>query len=296
MGVVNASPVSEPAESEPAPAAKPERIAAFFDLDHTLVACSSAFAFGKPFVDSGEITRREALVLTFRQLTFRFFGRSEDGLDGDGRALSAIVTGKDAGAIQKVVEQNIANVIMPTVYPEAKELIRRHRDAGHVLVVVSASPEDMVRPIASRLGIEHAVGTRMSTIDGRYSGQITFFCKSQYKLVAMREIAEEFGIDLQASYAYSDSGTDLAMLEGTGHPHAVNPDRDLRRLAEERGWPILEFTNPLPPVRVSQLPKLRRRTVTAMVTAGTACVATFAVLALQGTDQRRHRGRGLLFS
>ena len=82
--------------------------------------------------------------------------------------------------------------------------------------------------------------------DGHYTGEISRYAYGPEKAVAIRELAEQRGYDLAASYAYSDSATDVPMLESVGHPYAVNADRALRKIATERGWPLLTFSNAVP--------------------------------------------------
>ena len=141
------------------------------------------------------------------------------------------------------------------VFAEAADLIEEHRAAGREIVIVSSSGAEMVEPIGELLGVDRVVATRMVTVDGRYTGEIDFYAYGENKAEAMRQLAEESGYDLADCYAYSDSITDLPMLEAVGHPHAVTPDKELRRIAAERGWPILVFTRPvtlgsrLPPAR-----------------------------------------------
>src|SRR5258706_10217674 len=127
------------------------------------------------------------------------------------------------------------------------QLIRGHQGAGRVVYIVSASPVEIVEPLATYLGVDAFLGTR-SEIDaeGRYSGRMEFYCFGPAKRVAMEHVAAERGIDLAASYAYSDSATDLPMLECVGHPVAVNPDRELAKAAKENDWEVREFSNAVP--------------------------------------------------
>jgi hypothetical protein len=131
------------------------------------------------------------------------------------------------------------------VYAEAADLIEEHRAAGREIVIVSTSGADMVEPIGEMLGVDRVVATRMVTRDGKYTGEIDFYAYGENKAVAVRQVAAEMAYDLADCWAYSDSVTDLPMLEAVGHPTAVNPDRGLRRLAGERGWPVLTFSRPV---------------------------------------------------
>src|SRR5690606_41716447 len=107
--------------------------------------------------------------------------------------------------------------------------------------------EELGRPIADMLAITHCVGSRMEIVDGRYTGTVEYYCYGEYKAIAARRLAAEHGYDLAASHAYTDSSTDLPLLETVGHPHAVNPDKAVRRIAVERGWPVQTFTKPVAP-------------------------------------------------
>jgi phosphoserine phosphatase len=124
-------------------------------------------------------------------------------------------------------------------------LFEEHRAAGRDVVIVSSSGEEVVGPIGEMLGVDRVVATRMVVENGAYTGDIAFYAYGEGKATAMRELAAEQGYDLSASYAYSDSMTDLPMLEAVGHPTAVNPDKALRKVATERGWPIREFRRPV---------------------------------------------------
>jgi hypothetical protein len=113
--------------------------------------------------------------------------------------------------------------------------------------IISASPEEIVAPLAQYLGVDEAIASRAELdTDGRYTGNVEFWSYGPYKAEAMREVAERQGIDLDASYAYSDSATDVPMLEAVGHPVAVNPDRELTRVAHQREWEIRRFVHGVP--------------------------------------------------
>jgi hypothetical protein len=122
-----------------------------------------------------------------------------------------------------------------------------HRAAGRLIVIVSASPEEIVLPLARHLDVDEAIASRaLVDDDGRYTGTMQFDAFGPSKVIAMRSLARRHGLDLSASYAYSDSATDLPMLEAVGHPVAVNADRELAKVATERGWEMLAFTRPVP--------------------------------------------------
>ncbi len=110
---------------------------------------------------------------------------------------------------------------------------------------MSASGAEVVEPIAAMLGADRVIATRMEIEDGRYTGGIEYYAYAGEKARAIEELAAEYDYDLDNSYGYSDSVTDVPMLEVVGHAHAVNPDKELRRIASEKGWPVLIFTKPV---------------------------------------------------
>jgi phosphoserine phosphatase len=124
-------------------------------------------------------------------------------------------------------------------------LIEEHKLAGRDVVIVSSSGAEVVGPIGEMLGADKVIATRMIVDEGRYTGEIEFYAYGTGKAEAIREMAAAEGYDLSRCYAYSDSATDLPMLDAVGHPYAVNPDRALRREASSRGWPVLVFSKPV---------------------------------------------------
>jgi HAD superfamily hydrolase (TIGR01490 family) len=220
--------------------------AAFFDLDKTVIAKSSALAFGRPFYRDGLITRRDVVKAAYAQLSFKMGKTDDQQIERIRDHLAALCKGWSVEQVQQIVLETLDELINPYVYAEAAALIAEHQRAGRDVVLVSASGEEMVRPIGAQLGIHDVIATRMGVKDGRYSGQVDFYAAGPNKASAVRELAERRGYDLAESYAYSDSASDLPLLEAVGRPSAVNPSRTLRKIALERGWPILEFRNPIP--------------------------------------------------
>ena len=133
----------------------------------------------------------------------------------------------------------------PLVYDEAVSLMEEHRAAGRDVVIVSASGTEIVEPIGHLLGVDDVVASRLEIEDGKYTGEISYYAYAEEKAHAILDLAEKRGYDLAECYGYSDSVTDVPMLEVVGFPHAVNPDRELRRIAAARGWPVLVFTKPV---------------------------------------------------
>ncbi|HKD98674.1 MAG TPA: HAD-IB family hydrolase [Micromonosporaceae bacterium] len=220
--------------------------AAFFDLDKTVIAKSSALAFGRPFYRDGLITRREVIKTAYTQLMFKLGGADDEQIARIRDHIATLCKGWSVEQVQQIVAETLHELINPYVYAEAAALIEEHRRAGRDVILVSASGEEMVRPIGAQLGITDVIATRMVVRDGRYSGEVEFYAAGPNKVAAVRDMAAERGYELAESYAYSDSVSDVPLLEAVGHPTAVNADRGLRKIAIERGWPALEFRHPIP--------------------------------------------------
>ncbi|OBG97337.1 inhibition of morphological differentiation protein [Mycobacterium sp. E136] len=223
----------------------PVRTAAFFDLDKTVIAKSSTLAFSKPFFEQGLLNRRAVLKSTYAQFLFLMSGADHDQMDRMRAYVTNMCTGWDVEQVKSIVSETLHDIVNPLVFAEAAELIADHKLCGRDVVMVSASGEEIVAPIARALGATHAMATRMVVEDGKYTGEIAFYCYGEGKVAAIRELAAREGYALEHSYAYSDSITDLPMLEAVGHPSVVNPDRALRKEAVARGWPVLNFSNPV---------------------------------------------------
>ena len=221
------------------------RGAAFFDLDKTILATSSALAFTRPFYRGGLIGRSDVIRSAYAQFIFLASGADHDQMETMRRYMSDLVTGWDVARVRDIVAETIDVIIDPTVYDEAVALMEDHRAAGRDVIIISSSGTEVVEPIGARLGADIAIGTQLAVEDGRYTGEILFYAYGEGKAQAMRDLAAERGFDLARCYAYTDSITDLPMLDIVGHPTAVNPDAELRRVATERGWPILDFARPV---------------------------------------------------
>ncbi len=220
--------------------------AAFFDLDRTVIAKASIAAFGRPLHRAGFITAPTALRAAWGQLVFRFFGADEASMAKARELALRLAAGWERDRLRAFVRENLIDVIEPIVYTEALDLMADHRRDGHRIYLVSAAPEEIVEPLGHYLGVDGSIATRaMVDEDGRYTGAVAFSNEGPNKAVAIRELAAATGIELDSSFAYSDSITDLPMLEAVGFPVAVNPDRDLRRAATARGWPVVVFDRPV---------------------------------------------------
>jgi HAD superfamily hydrolase (TIGR01490 family) len=220
-------------------------VAAFFDLDKTILAKSSSFAFARPFYKGGLIGRSDVIRSAYAQFVFLASGADHDQMESMRTYMSKLVTGWEVDKVQAIVAETLDEIVDPMVFQEAIELMDQHRAAGHDIVIISSSGTDVVEPIGARLGADLAVGTQVAVEDGKYTGEIVFYAYGEGKATAMREIAAERNYDLEHCFAYTDSHTDLPMLEAVGHPFAVNPDDELRRIAIEREWPLLDFARPV---------------------------------------------------
>jgi HAD superfamily hydrolase (TIGR01490 family) len=220
--------------------------AAFFDLDKTVIAKASMVAFGRPFLREGLVSKRTMLRALYGQLVYMHLGASDEKLARVRESALKLTKGWDQKRVKEIVQDALEHVVEPIIYREAADLIEEHKAAGREVYLVSASPEEIVAPLAEYLGVDGAIASRAKIDDeGRYSGEMDQYSYGPFKADAMRELAAERGIDLAASYAYSDSYTDAPMLEVVGHPFAVNPDRVLLKLAKEREWEVLSFTHPV---------------------------------------------------
>jgi HAD superfamily hydrolase (TIGR01490 family) len=216
--------------------------AAFFDLDKTVIAKSSTLAFAGKLRKAGMLGRRALLRAAIGQTMYVLFGADHDQLERARESMRTLTKGWDRAEVEQIVEEALEEVVAPLVYAEALFLIDEHVREGRRVFLVSAGPAEVVRPLGHYIGVNDVIATR-AVVDeqGRYTGEVDTYVYREQKAEEIRRVAAAEGIDLSGSFAYSDSATDVPMLEAVGRPHAVNPDRDLREIAEERGWPILEF-------------------------------------------------------
>jgi len=225
---------------------KQTKQAAFFDLDKTVIAKASMVAFGRPLYHGGLINRRTVLRALYGQLVYLHLGASEQKLERIRESVLRLTRGWEQARVAEIVDEALEQIVDPIIYAEAADLIDLHRAAGRSVVLVSASPAEIVVPLGRYLGADATIASRARVDEsGRYTGTMEFYAYGQYKAEAMRALAEREAIDLSESFAYSDSYTDLPMLEAVGHPVAVNPDRVLARYAREHGYEITRFVQPV---------------------------------------------------
>ena len=257
--------------------------AAFFDLDRTLISGSSAFTLALQARKAGLIPNleftRDALGAVIVQAVR---GKRRHDRSGEVPRRSR----RSKGCVRATCRRSTSRccpACLARLRPEARRLLDRHRHAGRDTFIVSAAPQEIVEPLAHSLGMTSGIGTRSHVVDGRYTGELDGpFCYGYGKVEAMVELANWNGYDLRQCYAYSDSASDLPMLEAVGHPVAVNPDARLERHARRHGWPIVIFSQ--------QTKSVIRRTATSVGTIGIAGASFAAGAALsraRSTPTRR---------
>jgi HAD superfamily hydrolase (TIGR01490 family) len=227
------------------------RGAAFFDLDKTLMEGSSAVHFGRAAYKAGMISRRQIVKDLWANIQFRLNGSTDEGTD----ALRQRVLDSIAGHQQRDLARlgpDVLEGILPLIYRDMLKLAWRHQDAGRPAYIVTAASQELAESLARVLALDGGIGMRSEVRDGVYTGRAAGpFTYREGKAQAIRDLAEREGIDLSASYAYSDSESDLPMLRAVGHPVAVNPERELARVAGEEGWEVVRFDKLGPRLKVA---------------------------------------------
>ncbi|MEE8599594.1 HAD family hydrolase [Euzebya tangerina] len=215
--------------------------AAFFDLDRTLMSGSSAYYFGKAAYREGLLPMKRLVADGTSALAFRLFGASDEQSEAVRDRILATVAGVEAQRLTSLAPQVIEE-LLPRIKPEADALLDMHREAGRDVYIISATPIEIVGELADALQITGGLGTKSEIVDGKYTGQLAApFCYGEGKADVIRLLAQDRGYDLTRCYSYSDSASDLPMMQIVGHPVAVNPDRSLMSIAHRRGWPVVEF-------------------------------------------------------
>lgn len=219
-----------------------QRAAAFFDLDKTLMAGSSGMQFARVATRHGLVGRRQLASWAVEHLRYRLRGTTDERTAEVLRVARETIAGVPARDLERMNPEVLA-AILPRVYPQMLDEVYAHQDAGRATFIVSAAGNGVVEPLAAVLGMDGGIGTRYEVgeggdLSGRFDGPFVY---GPGKVEAMRTFAAEHGIDLAASYAYSDSLSDLPMLRAVGHPVVVNPDPPLAELAREEGWQTMRF-------------------------------------------------------
>ncbi len=261
--------------------------AAFFDLDRTLIAGSSAFALATAARALKMMPTHELVRDALTAATFKFrgdHGRRDDARRSPSDAARDRVLGFIGGQRQDdlaALNERVLPVLLGKIRPEARRLVDQHRHAGRATYIVSAAPQEIVEPLAKSLGMTGAIGTRGEVADGVYTGRLEGpFVYAEGKVEAIEELARWERLDLAQCYAYSDSASDLPMLNAVGHPVAVNPDGSLERHARSHAWPVVIFSE--------RTKTVIRRTATGVASAALA-TGTFVAGMELGTRRTRRR-------
>jgi putative phosphoserine phosphatase/1-acylglycerol-3-phosphate O-acyltransferase len=218
------------------------QIGAFFDMDKTILSENSATLYMRHRYERGEITRGDLLRGLGSYIKYKL------GML-DLRSWTIDMMSQFSGQSEKqLAEEAIAWVeesVVETIYPEVEEIVKEHLAEAHVVAIVSGATAFVVRPIADRLGIEHILYTRLEVENGLFTGRVVEpICFEEGKIYWLQQFIEEQGIDLAKSFFYTDSITDLPLMDLVGHPVATNPDPLLYRTAVKRRWPVRFFDPP----------------------------------------------------
>jgi HAD superfamily hydrolase (TIGR01490 family) len=215
--------------------------AAFFDLDRTLLSRSSSLALAPAFYERGLLRRRDLVKARVAQLVFVRFGAGQSRVGQTAESAMSLLQGLPVAVMHEIVAEAVGSALKPHVYREALDLVAMHRERDERSFVVSAALQEIVDALVRELGLDGGVGSAAEVADGAYTGRLERRLYGVAKADALAELAEAEGIELGESTAYSDSASDVPFLEAVGQAVAVNPDRALRRIAVERGWPIRRF-------------------------------------------------------
>lgn len=218
---------------------------AFFDLDRTLLSRSSSLALAESFRRRGLIGRRQAAKARLAQRLFVRFGASHGRAGQTATAAVSALRGLPVETLLEIIEEAWEPVLRPLVYREALEHAAEHAAREEPVFVVSGALQEVADVFARELRLSGALGSLAEVRDGVFTGVLERQLLGPAKAGALAALAAERGLELDASTAYSDSHSDLPFLEAVGSPVAVNPDRDLRRVAGERGWPVRIFSRTL---------------------------------------------------
>ncbi len=214
---------------------------AIFDLDETLIQADSASLWSQYLVEQGFV-KDPGFLQQEAELMAQYAAGELDMADYMAFSLSPL-RGRSEAEIEAMVPAFVEGWIKPRIYPQAFDLLARLKARGYRLLVISATAEFLVRPIAQVLGICEVLAIESEYDDlglhsGRTQGTLTF---RQGKVIRLRQWLTEQALSLDGAQFYSDSINDLPLLEQVDHPIATNADGRLRQLAAERGWDLLDW-------------------------------------------------------
>jgi HAD superfamily hydrolase (TIGR01490 family) len=205
------------------------------------MAGSSAYEFARASYRNGLLSRRQLASGAWANLHFRLRGSTDAATDQLRARIAAAIEGVRVRDLQRLGPDVLAGVL-PRIYPQMLRVAWEHQDAGRRVYICTAAAHELAELLAQVLGFDGGLGARSEVRDGVYTGRPHGpFTYREGKAQAIRELAAREGIELAASWAYSDSESDLPMLRAVGHPVVVNPDAELARIAREEGWEVLRF-------------------------------------------------------
>lgn len=218
------------------------RVGAFFDMDKTLIAENSGTLFFKHRYQKGQMGGWDLAKGLAAYLQYKI-GILD--IQSWTKEMMVQFRGQSERVLVREANQIFKEWVKPAIYPEAADLVREHREAGHLVVIVSGATKYVVRPLAECLGVKHFLYTRLETENGRFTGRVIEpVCFEEGKIYWLQQLVDQQRIDLAKSWFYTDSITDLPLLELVGHPVVVNPDPRIYRTAVRRRWPVRFFTPP----------------------------------------------------
>lgn len=222
--------------------AAPQRVAAFFDVDNTIIRGASAFHIARGLHRRGFFTRRDILRFAWEQTKYLVFGETKEQMSQLRSEALSIIKGWSVAEMTSIAEDVYDEVLALRIFPGTKALLDSHVQRGHEVWLVTASPLEVGRMIARRLGATGALGTVAEQKRGFYTGRLVGdLLHGEHKATAVAALAKERGLALEYSYAYGDSMNDVPLLDSVGYPHAINPEIRLRRFAKKRTWEIRDF-------------------------------------------------------
>lgn len=258
-----------------------KKIAAFFDLDKTLIDGATLLIVAPLLRKNGLIDLPTLIKAGIGAKVFEHLGATPARVDKVKKIATKIVDGWNRDEMFALMEGALEELFRPKIFLEALELVAQHRELGHEIVVVSSSPIELVAPIAKMFGIDHVIATEIKLDEhGKCTKEFVRWVSGEAKPDAVRAFAELHGIDLELSYGYSDSRTDIGFLETVGFAHAVNPDAKLELHAKANGWKVTAFEKPGKPVDLNETSLVSNPWVQAGAGVGVAGVVTLAGFAI----------------
>lgn len=216
--------------------------AAFFDVDNTIVRGASVFHLGRGLYRRGYFETRELARMAWAQAQFVLGAENLEHMDEARSFALTFIQGRSVAKLTALTEEIFDSVMADKVWPGTLALTRDHLEQGQRVWLVTAAPVEIATVIAKKLGLTAAMGTVAEHVDGVYTGRLVGeVLHGQAKAEAVTALAAREGLDLSRCAAYSDSSNDIPMLELVGDPCAINPDRELRAYARERGWRVREY-------------------------------------------------------